>query len=499
MQQQYAAYTTAAQMMWNSPEFQTKLNQAQAHLSNARPASSPQHSANTYNQESHPGVAAQDRNASAPRTERMYNSSGPRDSRKDHQSPRGRGRGTSNKPQVRQRVAVAPSVPSFGFSLPTPVSPASRPSEHSKDSRSNKKRKTTHLGLINEEEPQYSSEEEEIDEEAHYAGSIDTIRIEYGDRTVKLSNAAEIAAWRAERRREFPTQARVQQKKQEAAELRDKLLQLQRGCEPSSRTERIESRSKEYPKAAPAPARDNDTQTRDRNEDLNTPRRRAQESTDNRKPPVAATATTSSNPLRRQDTNPTISLNLNYASDSDSDDQADQANSDHETNINASLSDTSSIISSSSALSPSDPDSSDSNSDSDSSSSSAHPETLSSKLPPNPLFIPPPHHHHPPPHNAPTKTTHPKLCPSLRKSNRHCKFGPRCRFRHQQTAEEQEQQQERRRRRRHGAGNDNDENSRKHKRKQRITLRDRWAAQEVAEANKLALEAIKYLGKKGFL
>lgn len=84
---------------------------------------------------------------------------------------RGRGNASPNKPQTKPRPGVAPSVPSFGFQLPTPTGPSSPPPTKPQK----KKRKLDGLGLIPVEDAKYSSgeeeEEEDVDEEAQWAGN----------------------------------------------------------------------------------------------------------------------------------------------------------------------------------------------------------------------------------------------------------------------------------------------------------------------------------------
>ncbi|KAF2452706.1 hypothetical protein BDY21DRAFT_375398 [Lineolata rhizophorae] len=127
---------------------------------------------------------------------------------------------------VNPPVATAPSVPSF--TLPIPGLPANVASTYDTNkaattndsSASRKKRKTNQLGLT----PAGSDHEDsDVDEEAVYAAPSlkGLLAFEYNGIPTKLATPADIAAWVSERKRKWPTKARVNEKRK--AELRRRL------------------------------------------------------------------------------------------------------------------------------------------------------------------------------------------------------------------------------------------------------------------------------------
>ncbi|KAL4784247.1 hypothetical protein BJX76DRAFT_347936 [Aspergillus varians] len=112
------------------------------------------------------------------------------------------------------RVPAPPPVPSFGNPLPSkPPAPADHPRKLKK-----KKRKHNQLGLTPKAEEHESSEDEDdVDEEkrlaAGGAGADTGLHVTYRGRTSKLQSSAEIAAWIAERKKRFPTQAKIEERK----------------------------------------------------------------------------------------------------------------------------------------------------------------------------------------------------------------------------------------------------------------------------------------------
>ncbi|KAJ5127457.1 hypothetical protein N7448_008236 [Penicillium atrosanguineum] len=130
-----------------------------------------------------------------------------------------------HKPQsTAPRTPAAPAVPSFGNPLPSKPPPAADATRKPKK----RKRKHNQLGLTPKTEDHESSEEEEdADEESKLAQpgtGAASLQFMYKGQTAKLQSAADIAAWIAERRKKFPTQARVDEKKkamEEAKAARD--------------------------------------------------------------------------------------------------------------------------------------------------------------------------------------------------------------------------------------------------------------------------------------
>ncbi|RAK74133.1 CCCH zinc finger protein [Aspergillus fijiensis CBS 313.89] len=153
--------------------------------------------------------------------------------KRDHNSAFGR------RPQTSApRVVAPPPVPSFGNPLlpskPPPTADAARKPKK-------KKRKHNQLGLTPKTEYHESSEEEDgVDEEARLAAeggaasASAPLQFTYRGRTSTLQSPEDIKAWIEERKKRFPTQARVEEKKTALAEakkareaLRQRRLQRQ--------------------------------------------------------------------------------------------------------------------------------------------------------------------------------------------------------------------------------------------------------------------------------
>ncbi|QKX54031.1 uncharacterized protein TRUGW13939_01113 [Talaromyces rugulosus] len=128
------------------------------------------------------------------------------------------------------RAPAAPAVPSFGVPLPAkPPQPTDAASK--KTSNKKKKRKFNQLGLTPKtEEHESSGEEEDVDEEARFVSAANpggSLEFTFRGRTSTLNSTADIQAWIAERKKRFPTQARVEEKKKAQEETR-KQRDLQR-------------------------------------------------------------------------------------------------------------------------------------------------------------------------------------------------------------------------------------------------------------------------------
>lgn len=165
------------------------------------------------------------------------------------------------------RTPAPPAVPSFGNPLPSKPPPsvdtARKPNK--------KKRKHNQLGLTPKTEEHESSEEEDdVDEESKLAGGDGDgdsgLKFTYRGRTSTLQSPADIAAWIAERKKKFPTQARVEEKKkamEEAKKAREeaaKQRELQREeskrlqKEAWERKEREKHGGEDSPAKSPNPA-----------------------------------------------------------------------------------------------------------------------------------------------------------------------------------------------------------------------------------------------------
>ncbi|EME49323.1 hypothetical protein DOTSEDRAFT_49610 [Dothistroma septosporum NZE10] len=129
--------------------------------------------------------------------------------------------------QKRSKPPTAPSVPRFGS-----LSQSPRPTKPSpKSSTSRAKQSTNALGLTPQEgRLQYSSdsepEEDGIDEEAMFAELGSNLTFEHNGAVLSLKTAADLAVWRAERARNFPTKARKAVKLEQKRQLGEERLRL---------------------------------------------------------------------------------------------------------------------------------------------------------------------------------------------------------------------------------------------------------------------------------
>lgn len=161
--------------------------------------------------------------------------------KRDHASAFGKPRSTG------PRVPAPPPVPSFGNPLPSKPPP---PVDTSKKPKK-KKRKHNQLGLTPKTDEHESSEEEDdVDEEARLApvatGAAAPLQFTYKGRTAALQTPAEIAAWIAERKKRFPTQSRVEEKKkamEEAKKARDEALRQKESRKQEAKRPQKDARS----------------------------------------------------------------------------------------------------------------------------------------------------------------------------------------------------------------------------------------------------------------
>ncbi|CAG8275523.1 unnamed protein product [Penicillium olsonii] len=120
------------------------------------------------------------------------------------------------------RPPTAPAVPSFGNPLPSKPPPAADATGNRKTKK--RKRKHNQLGLTPNADDHDSSEEDEAegaDEETKLAqagANPGGLQVSYKGKTSNLGTPAEIAAWIAERKKNFPTQARIAAKQKAAEE-----------------------------------------------------------------------------------------------------------------------------------------------------------------------------------------------------------------------------------------------------------------------------------------
>ncbi|KAF2682855.1 hypothetical protein K458DRAFT_419690 [Lentithecium fluviatile CBS 122367] len=337
------------------------------------------------------------------------------------------------KKPPRAKCKAPPEVPSFGFALP-PTS-VSRPSASSAASSSSPKKKSrVHLGLSRREAVDESSEGEDIDEEAAFVTKckVEGAVFEHNGESISLQTQAEVAAWIKDRRRQFPTQKRIEQKAEEAAAKRANELEFLRKIK--GQPAREKSGDQQGPASKPAQKKKPPAEP---NRNLEELRKKVKES-------LAKQKTVS---LEPQPDPQVLDLGLGYATDTAS-----------ESGLSV-LSD-SSILSSSSVLS------SDAGSGSDADDSDAPPGAQSAKAPIAPVVVPPPA-----PKLALPKPKQEKngICAHWKKHGK-CRHGQNCKHSHP------------------GDG-----------KAKRVGLYERMVEQELEKADRLALDAIKYLGQNGFL
>ncbi|OAT08252.1 CCCH zinc finger protein [Blastomyces gilchristii SLH14081] len=169
----------------------------------------------------HPPRQSHDRHGSRPSQE--YNSfpSTNQFNRGDKFANRANKRPYSNAfggPQASSTRPTAPlPVPSFGSSLPSKPPPSvDATKKHRK-----KKRKYNQLGLTPQTEEHESSEEEDdVDEETKLSQTITTgeLKFSYKGQTSTLQTPTDIATWIEERKKRYPTRARVEERLKEAEE-----------------------------------------------------------------------------------------------------------------------------------------------------------------------------------------------------------------------------------------------------------------------------------------
>jgi hypothetical protein len=299
----------------------------------------------------------------------------------------------------RAKAAVAPAIPTFGFTLPTPSSaPALSKPNRKQDSRKGKVR----LGLTSEAAPEESSEEEEVDEdeEAALAAKIKGggYAFEHQGEHISLQTAGDIAEWIKDRRRNFPTEQKAIEKSQAAAAKRKHELEFVRKLkgkptQPESQSARLDSqptrRDTRPPKEVTPKVHERSREDEKKQEELAALRKRLHESM-----------------MKKREAPATVDLGLGYGSATDSDAEE------------------SSVLSDSSVVS-----SSEESLESDSDESDAPPEATSSKAAPPPVKVPPPT-----PAQIERRPDKEKMCKSWKQYGK-CSFGHSCRFKHPQKEE----------------------------------------------------------------
>ncbi|KAF1969132.1 hypothetical protein BU23DRAFT_242964 [Bimuria novae-zelandiae CBS 107.79] len=334
----------------------------------------------------------------------------------------------------RAKAKAAPAVPGFGFSLPVPKPPA--PSNAVAANGETKKRLNLGLTQLNyNDESSEEEKDEEEDEEAAFASKWDGkgISFEHNGDVISLQSAAEVAAYIKDRKRNYPTQARIAEKAQKAAEKRVSELEFLRKIKGTS----TKGKTREEPKAKARPQKED---KEDKKEQPASPKPRLEELREKVRQSMAAKQLTPAPPPGTEQQ--AVDLGLGYGTDSN---------------------DESSVLSESSVVSSS--ESSD-ESEFEDDDSDAPPEAQSSRVAIPPAAPAPPSK--PPARKVadPDKAKS-KVCPQWKATGK-CKF-KYCHFRH--ALEEPKL----------------------------VGLYERMVEAELAQADKLAVDAIKYLGRNGFL
>jgi hypothetical protein len=120
----------------------------------------------------------------------------------------------------KSRPQAAPAVPSFSANLANllPVKPPSIPTIKEKSAKKDQKKNV--LGLTPATAGDTDSEDDAGEEDKLASGRGQDLQFSYRGQTATLKTAFEIAAWIAERKRRFPTQAKREAAQKEADEKR---------------------------------------------------------------------------------------------------------------------------------------------------------------------------------------------------------------------------------------------------------------------------------------
>lgn len=143
-------------------------------------------------------------------------------------------RGPQQPREKKPGLQTAPAVPSFGAPILPPAPPVTtvRPSTQPQivNIPSRAQAGARSLGLTPKEgvEPEYpsESEDEDVDEEAQFAELGTKLTFEHNGEVMTLNNEADLAAWKEERRKQFPTTDRVSQKHGEALRIGEERKRL---------------------------------------------------------------------------------------------------------------------------------------------------------------------------------------------------------------------------------------------------------------------------------
>ncbi|KAM0718796.1 hypothetical protein Q7P37_005867 [Cladosporium fusiforme] len=173
-------------------------------------------------------------------------------------------RGSQQPREKKQGPQAAPSVPSFG----APILPSAPPTTSARPSANvqagnRPKAGTKALGLTPQDGalPTYpsESEDEDVDEEAQFAELGTKLTFEHNGEVMTLNNEADLAAWKEERRKQFPTTNRVSEKESQrlnVGEERKRLLAAVARLHQAPRNRHTESKTKLLREPAKKPQED---------------------------------------------------------------------------------------------------------------------------------------------------------------------------------------------------------------------------------------------------
>lgn len=145
-------------------------------------------------------------------------------------------RGSQQPREKKPGPQTVPSVPSFGAPIlpavqaPAPTKSANNQPPAQASSRPQAASRTLGLTPKDGAEPDYSSEsgedDDDADEEAQFAELGTKLTFEHNGEVMTLNNEADLAAWKEERKKQFPTLQRVSQKEQELLEVGEERKRL---------------------------------------------------------------------------------------------------------------------------------------------------------------------------------------------------------------------------------------------------------------------------------
>ncbi|KAH0545076.1 hypothetical protein FGG08_000847 [Glutinoglossum americanum] len=164
------------------------------------------------------------------------------------QSPRKRGGAFSRPRHSGSRSKAPPAVPNFLALPPKPPPQVSLDGRGPlKGQRPKKKRKFNALGLTPKKEEHEDTEEEDIDEEAAVSQTLGQkeFSIAYGDQQVILKSSEDIEKWIEERKKRYPTKARVEEKKAESKRTAEEATAARKRASRKAKEKRRKEREKQ--------------------------------------------------------------------------------------------------------------------------------------------------------------------------------------------------------------------------------------------------------------